>query len=171
MMTDSAISSAAGVMPHRYIVANTKASEIETGLPSRRVITTGRSSLSTTTTTIIASGGPMSVQPLGVSWKRAPDDHGPAEPRAHLPGEGERDSVATVTVAARPAALAPPGVWKDLARTAAARASASPIAGLYGRTSAEAVGKPRGSAVRRAAGTGPNSSAAISSQAPNNRLR
>mgnify|MGYP003532894668 CR=1 FL=1 len=48
-MTEPAMRTTAGAMPQTYSVANTKASEIETGLPSRRVMTPGRSSLSTTT--------------------------------------------------------------------------------------------------------------------------
>ena len=60
--TAAACSTSAGYSPQMYSVANTNANEIDTGFPGSRVITIGRNSLSSTTTVIIAIGGPIACQ-------------------------------------------------------------------------------------------------------------
>ena len=65
--TAAACSTSAGYSPHTNSVANTNANEMDTGFPGRRVITIGRSSLSSTTTVIIAIGKPIATHSAGLS--------------------------------------------------------------------------------------------------------
>ncbi len=61
-IAEPVMSTSAGPRPQTYMAAKTKASEMETGFPSSRLITTGRSSLRTMIATIMAKGAPMAVR-------------------------------------------------------------------------------------------------------------
>ena len=136
-------------MPHTYIVAKTKASEIETGLPTRRVITTGRSSLSTTTSTIMASGGPISASASGVSWDaphttRAPPSQAhTCHVRANTLGR-HRDGRSAFWVTEPPVSGSSTPLMRFNAR------ARDPLPRLYGRSSDCEGVKRRASAANRA---------------------